>query len=75
MSKIKTNRDTMLLTVRDAAERLGIGRNKMYDMIHAGHIQTLKISGMKIPVYELERFAQESLGMNYDDVNHPVALD
>jgi len=60
----------MLLSITEAAKMLGIGRNCMYDLVHAGVIQHLKIKGAKIPRYELERFVKESLNKDFSDLDN-----
>ena len=60
----------MLLSLPEAAKVLGIGKNIMYDLVHAGHINVLKIGGAKIPRYELERFARESINKDFTYLNN-----
>jgi len=60
----------LLLSVIDAAEVLGIGKNKMYEIVHAGHLGVLKIGGTKIPYHELERFTRECMNKDFDDANN-----
>jgi excisionase family DNA binding protein len=39
--------DRMLLTVEEAAERLGIGRSTMYQLIAAGRIDTIRVGRLR----------------------------
>jgi excisionase family DNA binding protein len=39
--------DRMLLTVEEAAERLGIGRSTMYQLIAAGKIDTIRVGRLR----------------------------
>lgn len=49
------------LTVPEAAELLGIGRNKAYDAAHSGEIPTIKIGKrLLVPTARLERLLQGS---------------
>lgn len=60
----------MLLSVTEAAKLLGIGKNGMYDLVHAGLIKYLKINGTKIPRVEIERFARESINLDFSDMEN-----
>lgn len=52
----------MLLTVPEAAIRLGIGRSFLYDLVMRGEIQSVKLGrARRIPVDALERFIGEQL--------------
>ena len=56
------NDEKVLLTVGQAAERLGIGRSFLYSMVMAGEIASIKLGrARRIPVSALERFVNERL--------------
>lgn len=51
--------DEILLSVREAARRLGIGRSLLYRLILEGHIQSLKIGrSRRVPVWALDEFVK-----------------
>ena len=51
------NTDTSILSVSDVAEYLGVGKNRVYDLLHKGLIKgfrmgsTWKISRMALDIY------------------------
>jgi excisionase family DNA binding protein len=58
-----TQDDRLLLTVAEAAQRLGISRSRMYELIAAGQIDTLHIGRLhKVPVEALEAFVKRHQG-------------
>jgi excisionase family DNA binding protein len=51
------NDEKLLLTVVEAAHRLGIGRTLMYGLLAAGRIESVHVGRLhKVPVEELARF-------------------
>lgn len=62
--------EKLLFTVPEAAKILGIGKNKMYDLIHSNNIKVLKLAGLKITKYELEEFAQKNINKDFSDMNN-----
>lgn len=49
--------ERILLTVREAADRLGIGRSTAYELIAAGRLETVHIGrACRVPVDALDRF-------------------
>jgi excisionase family DNA binding protein len=51
------NDEKLLLTVVEAAHRLGIGRTLMYELLAAGRIESVHVGRLrKVPVEELARF-------------------
>ena len=51
--------DRLLLTVREAASRLGIGRSTAYELIAAGDLETVHIGrACRIPTAALDRFVE-----------------
>jgi excisionase family DNA binding protein len=52
--------DEILLTVREAARRLGIGRSLLYQLMLEGQVLSVKIGrSRRIPVWALEEFAKK----------------
>jgi excisionase family DNA binding protein len=57
--------DEVLLTVREAARRLGIGRSLLYRLMLDGQVVSVKIGrSRRIPVWALEEFVKAKV----DDV-------
>lgn len=51
--------EQILVDVREAARRLGLGRSMVYRFIESGSLPSLKIGGSRrIVVADLERFVQ-----------------
>jgi len=48
-----------LLTVRDAAQRLGLGRSAVYQLIRARRIRSVQIPGRRRPTYRIPADAIE----------------
>jgi len=53
----------LLITVREACKRLGVGRTTLYQLCRAGAIRSVRVGsrGIRIPVRELDRFVEERL--------------
>lgn len=48
---------TMLITVEEAAERLGLGRTFTYTLIRRGDLPSVKVGGARrVAVVDLEQF-------------------
>ncbi|GIG30815.1 helix-turn-helix domain-containing protein [Cellulomonas marina] len=57
LNVVVENDDRLLLTVVEAARRLGIGRTLMYDLLAAGEITSVHVGRLhKIPVAALEAY-------------------
>ena len=55
--------DTVLLNVEEAAQALGIGRSKTYELVLLGQLKSLKIGrSRKIPVEAIREFVRDRLG-------------
>ena len=51
------NDEKLLLTVVEAAHRLGIGRTLMYELLSAGQVESVHLGRLhKVPVEALTRF-------------------
>lgn len=57
----------MLYSVNDVAKMLKVGKNKVYDLIHAGLLPVLKIGGMKIRKKSLNEFLENYEGCDLSD--------
>ncbi|MCD7770400.1 MAG: helix-turn-helix domain-containing protein [Oscillospiraceae bacterium] len=67
----------LLLSVKEAAEALGISRSKLYELIHAEAFPTMSIGGRRlIPVSGLERWIDSQTGPpdgeQYDDLAQAI---
>ncbi len=52
--------DKVLLTAEEAAEALGVGRCKVFDLIRRGALRSVKLDGYRrIPRAALEEFVAE----------------
>ena len=54
---------TLLLSVRETAAELGIGRDAAYSLIHEGRLRVVRLSAHKwlVPRVELDRFIEREL--------------
>lgn len=50
------------MTVPEAAERLSITQNTVYDLINSGKLQALKIKKLRISNAEINRFIDYNYG-------------
>lgn len=49
--------EKMLLTIPEAAERLSLGRSKVYELLNAGEFTAVRIGrAVRVPAPELERY-------------------
>lgn len=52
----------LLLTVPQAADRLGVGRSLLYEMIRRGELQSIRLGrARRVPVAALQHFVEEKL--------------
>ena len=57
----------MLLTVMEAANRLGIGRSLMYELLATGRIPSIRIGRLRrIPCEALQEFVSKGYGVKAD---------
>jgi len=68
--------DEILLTVREAARRLGIGRSLLYRLMLQGQVLSVKIGRpRRVPVWALEEFAKKKAAEVAEDMDiHLQAL-
>jgi excisionase family DNA binding protein len=60
MSPSNSNTVRLLLTVEEAAERLGIGRTLMYTLVKEGEVESVQIGRLRrIPADALPRYLQQ----------------
>lgn len=58
----RTNVGKLLLTVREAAEVLGIGRSKAYELMNRGELRSVYIDGCRrIPRQAVEEYVAKLL--------------
>jgi excisionase family DNA binding protein len=56
-------RDSLLYRPEDAAKALGIGRSKLFELIAAGHIETVQIGrSRRVPREALETYVRRLRG-------------
>ncbi|WP_372593412.1 helix-turn-helix domain-containing protein [Actinotalea sp.] len=56
--------EKLLLTVAEAAHRLGVGRTMMYELLDAGVVKSIHIGRLhKIPVWALSEFVESQCEM------------
>ena len=49
----------LLVTAQEAADILGVGRTKLYELINRGELRPVHIGrSLRLPVAELERFVE-----------------
>ncbi|WP_416902045.1 helix-turn-helix domain-containing protein [Micromonospora echinospora] len=64
-----TSDNRIVLTIEEAAQRLGIGRTTMYALIKAGQIRTVTIGRLRrVPTFCLDEYVRSLL-------NGPTPLD
>ncbi len=53
----------LMLTIKQASERLNVSRSKLYEFIHSGQLKSARIGrSIRIPRQELEIFIREHTG-------------
>lgn len=57
-----SNPNNFLMTIPEAAERLSLTTNTVYELIDSGQIQALKIRKLRISNSEINRFINENYG-------------
>ena len=51
--------EKLLLTIPESADRLGVGRSFMYELVQRGEIASLKLGrARRVPVSELQRYVE-----------------
>ena len=56
-----------LLRIEEAAERLSIGRSKVYELIREGKLEVVHIGrSVRVPVRSLDEFIEQLLGAGTD---------
>jgi excisionase family DNA binding protein len=54
--------EKLLLTVGEAADRLGVGRSFLYQLIQRGEVQSLKLGrARRVPLRALDEFVNKRL--------------
>jgi excisionase family DNA binding protein len=62
----------LLLTVKQAAELLGIGRSTVYELLDAGDLKSVKLGfSRRIPLKVVEEYIEHLLGDDHDDKAEP----
>ncbi len=56
---METKREVLLITVREAAQRTGLSKDRIYDLIAAGRFPYKRIGNtLRVPVKALEKWAE-----------------
>ncbi len=64
--------DEILLSISEAARRLGIGRSLLYRLMLEGHVVSVKIGrSRRVPVWALEQFVKTKVA-EAEDVDIPL---
>lgn len=58
----QSNPNNFLMTVQEAAERLSLTPNTIYELIDSGELKALKIRKLRISNAEINRFINENYG-------------
>lgn len=59
MATEQPNREVLLISVREAARRVNLSKDRIYDLIAAGKFPHKRIGGvLRVPVKALERWAE-----------------
>ena len=63
--------EKLLLRPVEAAQLLGIGRTKVYELLAAGELPSIKIGAcVRIPVDELRQWIQDqTVGQDHEDID------
>ena len=62
------NSQKLLYTVTETASMLGVGKNTVYNLIHAGLLPAMKLGSLKIRKSTIDDFLDKYNGMNLDDL-------
>ena len=55
--------ERLMVTVAEAAEMLGVCRNRVYELIYSGQLNSVKMGrSRRIAVAELQRFVASTVG-------------
>ena len=67
--KASTNDQTrLLLTVDEAAERLGLGRTKVYELLNRGELASVRIgTARRVPASALETYIERLLSKQAEE--------
>lgn len=63
-----------LYNVSETGKLLGIGRNKVYELISNGHLKAMDLGGMKISDVEIDRFISCYTGYSFKDITNVSKL-
>lgn len=66
----KSMRLDYIYTVPELAEILKVNKNKVLELIHKGHLNALKLGRYKVTRKELQRFLNDSKGMDLTDLDN-----
>lgn len=58
-----------LYSVTEVCELLGIGKNKVYELIKYGYLQAIDLGGLKVPDVAIDRFIDTYIGYSFKDLS------
>lgn len=58
-----------LYSVIETGKMLGIGKNKVYELIDHGYLPVLDLGGMKISEKVIDQFISDYTGYSFKDMN------
>ena len=64
----QSNPNNFLMTVPEAAQRLSLTTNVVYDLINAGELNALKIKKYRISNAEINRFIEANYGSDLTNI-------
>lgn len=62
--------EKVLYSVEEAAELLITTKNRVYTLIHEGHIRAMKLGHLKIPRKEIMTFLDNNIGKDLTDLSN-----
>ena len=57
-----------LYNVLETGEVLGIGKNKVYELIQSGFLPAMNLGGLKVPVTAIDKFIETYTGYDFKNV-------
>jgi len=64
--------DKLLLTPEEAAERLSVGRSRIFELIRSGHLRSVRLgASRRIPAVALTEFVEELLAGEREPTPRP----
>lgn len=62
--------EPLAVSIRDAAKRLGAGRDATYALVRSKRLRTIRVGGRQlVPIVELDRFIERELDEQSGDLD------